>query len=49
MVQFSMPNYTVSEAAMTVSVAVQISSANETVRVNVSTVDVTALGKNMLT
>ena len=48
-VQFSMPSYTVSEAALTVSVAAQISSATETVRVNVSTVDATALGKNLLT
>lgn len=48
-VRFSMPSYTVSEAAMTVSVAVQISSASEPVSVNVSTMDATALGENLLT
>ena len=44
-VQFSMASYTVSEAAALVSVAVQISSAFETVKVNVSTTGETALGK----
>ena len=48
MVRFSMPSYTVSEVAVTVSVAVQISSASEPVRVNVSTMDATALGKSLL-
>ena len=48
MVQFSMPSYTVSEAAAMVSIAVQISSAAESVSVSVSTMDVTALGKNLL-
>ena len=44
-----MPSYTVSEAALTVSVAVQVSSASEPVSVNVSTTDATALGENLLT
>ena len=48
MVRFSMPSYTVSETAATISVAVQISSASEAVRVNISTVDATALGKSLL-
>ena len=38
-VQFSMSSYTVSEAAAMVEVAFRISSANEIVRVNVSTID----------
>ena len=48
MVRFNMPSYTVSEAAMMVRVAVQISSASELVRVNISTIDETALGKSLL-
>ena len=48
-VRFSMPSYTVSEAALMVTVAVQVSSASGPVRVNVSTTDATALGKNLLT
>jgi hypothetical protein len=47
-VRFSMPSYTVSEAAVMVRVAVQISSASEPVMVNVSTTDATALGKSLL-
>jgi hypothetical protein len=48
LVRFSMPSYTVSEAAVMVRVAVQISSASEPVTVNVSTTDATALGKSLL-
>ena len=44
-----MPSYTVSEAALTVSVQVHVSSASEPVRVNVSTTDASALGENLLT
>ena len=42
-----MSSYTVSEAAAMVEVAFRISSANEIVRVNVSTVDGTAIGKDL--
>ena len=48
MVQFSMPSYTVSEAAVIARVAVQVSSASEPVTVNVSTMDATALGESLL-
>ena len=40
-----MSSYTVSEAAAMVEVTVQISTTNEIVIVNVSTVDGTAIGK----
>jgi hypothetical protein len=43
-----MPSYTVSEAAIMVRVAVQISSVSEPVRMNISTMDTTALGKSLL-
>ena len=47
-VQFSRPSYTVGEMAAMVNVAVQISSASETVRVNVGTMDTTASGRYLL-
>ena len=48
MVQFSMTSYIVSEAAFMAEVAVQVSSASESVTVNVSTMDATALGESLL-
>ena len=40
-----MNSYTVTEAAVMIEVAVQISSSTETVQLNISTVDGTALGQ----
>ena len=43
-VRFSMSSYSVNEAAALVEVAVQISGATDTVQVNISSVDGTAIG-----
>ena len=45
--QLSMTSYTTSEAAASVEVVIQISTATETVQVNISTVDGTALGRSV--
>ena len=45
--QLSMTSYTTSEAAASVEVVVQISTATETVQVNISTFDGTALGRSV--
>ena len=44
--RFSMTSYIVNEAATFVEVAVQISGATETVQVNISSVDSTAIGQH---
>ena len=46
--QFSMTSYTTNEAAASVEVVIRMTTTTETVQVNISTVDGTALGKSAM-